>query len=330
MITAVRLPVALLFVIAAANCASAQNIDESGLRPPATNAVDEYLAKDTMSLYWGANFGGGDPHQIHPVTQQPAGRPQDFEDQKFLRNVRDDMSSLKWNLPPGVIVVFYEDAAGKGEQIIIWGKGQIRSLRAWDFNDKVSRWAWYFTGGAEPPIANIDITPVPDANPMASPLPGSLQLWEDTDYRDDILPITDVTSFATGEFHRVPKDLRRKMSSLRWSLPPGVIVVFAENKNGTGKRITVWDKGQIPKLLHLDFNDEVSSWAWFSVVDKPLRVACWRCSRTLDRGLKYCPRCQAPQEQVKVCPFCSTIRPNGERWDFCGKCSKPWPEGAPG
>ena len=129
--TAVRPCVIVLSVNVIAACTAAQS-NEPGLRPPGAEPVDDYLARNTIYLYWDANFGGGDPHRIHPVTQHPPGRPQNFEDQKFVRSIRDDMSSLKWNLPPGVIAVFYEDAAGKGEQASLAYRLRMLFLDRWN------------------------------------------------------------------------------------------------------------------------------------------------------------------------------------------------------
>jgi hypothetical protein len=111
-------------------------------RPPGSEPTTG-LPENSMHLYWDVNFGGGAPHRIRRVTSRDQGAPQNFRDQKFLRNIRDDMSSLKWNLPPGVAVVFYQHAPANGRRLTVWGRGQIRSLRSWGFNDNVSRWAWY-------------------------------------------------------------------------------------------------------------------------------------------------------------------------------------------
>ena len=58
----------------------------------------------------------------------------------------DSLTSMKWNLPAGVVVTLYEDADGKKDRVSIWGSGQIDSLDVWDFNDKVSRWSWAYVG----------------------------------------------------------------------------------------------------------------------------------------------------------------------------------------
>ena len=258
--------VCLTLMSAAAAAADTSVTSTSGYsrRPPPTEDVAG-LPENTIYLWWNAGFGGH-RHQIHPVTQTPVGRPQNFEDQHFLQNIRDDMSSLQWNLPPGVVVVFYEDSSGQGEQLVIWGKGQIRALLSRGFNDKVSRWAWYYVGSANDPTASqVTLTNV--VYGWSSPMPNSLQLWQHTDYRGTIAPVTGVTGYAPGVYHRIPEGLADKMSSVRWDLPPGVVVVFYQHGTGTGRQLAVWSRGESPRLSRWDLNDKISRWSWFYVGD---------------------------------------------------------------
>ncbi len=57
--------------------------------------------------------------------------------------VHDQMTSLTWNLPGHVIVVFYEHPNGTGRQFVIWRSGSVTHLNAHGFNDCVSAWAWF-------------------------------------------------------------------------------------------------------------------------------------------------------------------------------------------
>ena len=277
-------------------------------RPPRTEDVSGF-PENTLSLWWDAGFGGK-KHQIHPVTQMPVGRPQDFPDQHFLQNIRDDMSSLQWNLPPGVVVVFYEDSAEKGEQLIIWGKGQISELRSRDFNDKVSRWAWYYVGGADDPAASQVTLPV-GANGLSSSMQNSVQLWQHTDYRGRIAPVTGVTNYAPRENHRIPERLGDKLSSVRWDLPPGVVVVLYQHRNGTGRHVGLWSRGEFPRLSRWDINDMVSSWAWFYVGDPD-----------------HAQPAASVTSRSRFCTGCGGVRPAGQAWRFCPSCGCKWHGGA--
>ncbi len=273
-------------------------------RPPLSEDVSGFPG-NTIYLWWDAGFGGH-KHQIHPVTQMPVGRPQNFPDQHFLQNIRDDMSSLQWNLPAGVVVVFYEDSAEKGEQLIIWGKGQISELSSRDFNDKVSRWAWYYVGGADD-LAVSQVTIPVGANGLSSPLQNSLQLWRHTDYRGKIGPVTSVTGYAPGEYHRLPEGLGDDMSSVRWDLPPGVVVILYQHSKGSGRHIALWSRGEFPRLSRWDLNDKVSSWAWFYVGDPD-----------------HAQPVASATNRSQFCAGCGGIRPAGQAWRFCPSCGCKW------
>ena len=273
-------------------------------RPPRTQDVSGF-PENTIYLWWDAGFGGK-KHQIHPVTRMPVGRPRNFPDQHFLQNIRDDMSSLQWNLPPGVVVVFYEDSADEGEQFVIWGKGQIRELLSRDFNDKVSRWAWYYVGGADDLAASQVTIPV-GANGFSSPLQDSLQLWKHTDYRGKIGPVTSVTGYGPGEYHRLPEGLGDDVSSVRWDLPPGVVVVLYQHAKGTGRHVAVWSRGEFPRLSRWDINDKVSSWAWFFVGDPD-----------------HARPVASVTSRSQFCTGCGGIRPAGQAWRFCPSCGCKW------
>ena len=56
---------------------------------------------------------------------------------------KDCLSSLKWRLPKGVTVVFYEHVDGTGKQYPIEGRGEDRHTHRNGFGDKASSWKWY-------------------------------------------------------------------------------------------------------------------------------------------------------------------------------------------
>jgi hypothetical protein len=64
------------------------------------------------------------------------------------------VSSVKWKLPDGVMVVFSEAAGGESQQVAIWGQGMFESFHQWDMNDKVKHWAWYYVGEDVPAATN--------------------------------------------------------------------------------------------------------------------------------------------------------------------------------
>ena len=61
-------------------------------------------------------------------------------------SVNDQLTSLRWNVPEGVLVVFYDNIDGTGRQFTIWNKGEVPTVSPWNFNDRASSFAWYRLG----------------------------------------------------------------------------------------------------------------------------------------------------------------------------------------
>jgi hypothetical protein len=62
---------------------------------------------------------------------------------------RREISSLAWRLPEGVVVIFYKNKGthgSYGEQLAIWGDGQLERLKNVDYNDGAWGWAWFRVG----------------------------------------------------------------------------------------------------------------------------------------------------------------------------------------
>lgn len=81
----------------------------------------------------------GMPYSIENVTDRPSG--------EFfpLHPGRREVSSLRWNLPPGVIVLFSESKDGRGNLFPIWGSYENPRIKPWIADNKISAWAWYHT-----------------------------------------------------------------------------------------------------------------------------------------------------------------------------------------
>src|SRR5438876_9367231 len=119
------------------------------LRPPGATEVNGALPQNAIYLFADRDFKGN-ISRIENVTSQPPG----LTERVGAR--ADNMTSLKWDLPPGVVVIFYTNADGTGTQFPIWGRGQLDSVSKWAFNDKVSRWAWYSVGGRTSSSASLE------------------------------------------------------------------------------------------------------------------------------------------------------------------------------
>jgi hypothetical protein len=179
------------------------------------------------------------------------------------------MTSLRWNVPPGVLVVLYEDAEARGNQVAVWGSGQVESVSPWKFNDRVSRWAWYYIGDGqistlpEALARGLSKRP-PGASPTAALPPGTIELYQDADFKGTLTTAGPLDRYQQGEYHN-PGRATDSMSSLRWNLPPGVVVILYEDAAGLGRQLALWGSGQYDSVSRFDFNDKVSRWAWFDI-----------------------------------------------------------------
>ncbi|HEV8606683.1 MAG TPA: hypothetical protein VGQ99_15010 [Tepidisphaeraceae bacterium] len=227
------------------------------LRPPGASEVDGALPQNAIYMFENRDFKGK-VSRIENITSQPPG----LTDRVGARS--DDMTSLEWDLPAGIVVVFYENADGTGNQFPIWGRGQLDSVSKWAFNDKVSRWAWYSVGGAANSSASLERGMMPPhmARPTTNLPSDTLELYSDRDLKGQLKTISPVTSESQLEYHGAGM-INDQMTSARWNLPEGILVVFYDNIDGTGRQLAVWNKGEHPTVTPWNMNDKVSSWAWY-------------------------------------------------------------------
>lgn len=90
------------------------------------------LPVGSIVLYKDIDFGGSEeifkingkiPHEMHKISGV----------------VGSNASSLRWNLPPGIIVVLYgPSVTNPSRQYVIWGEGQDSRLTGHGVNDKLS------------------------------------------------------------------------------------------------------------------------------------------------------------------------------------------------
>src|SRR5436190_19167576 len=97
------------------------------------------IPRDTMELYTDRDLKGT-LKAFSPVTGQSQ------LEYKGVGNVNDQTTSMRWNLPEGVLVVFYDNIDGTGRQLAIWNKGEHATVSPWNMNDKISSFAWYRLG----------------------------------------------------------------------------------------------------------------------------------------------------------------------------------------
>lgn len=225
------------------------------VRPPGAMEVEGAVPQDAIYLFDQRDFKGK-VTRVENVTTQPPGVTE------RVGGRSDSMTSLKWDLPPGVVVVFYENADATGDTFSIWGRGQLSSVSLWAFNDKVSRWAWYNVGGnsaASTQIERAKLTPH-GARPTTTVPMDTIEMYSDRDLKGMLTTIHPVSAQSQTEYHNAGT-ANDKMTSLRWNLPEGVVVVLYDNIDGTGRQFSIWGKGEYETVSPWNFNDRVSSWA---------------------------------------------------------------------
>lgn len=240
-------------------------------RPPNTVAIvpGVTVASDSIQLFRDANFK--DEKGSVNITGQPAGQAHEFPN-----GIEDSLSSLRWSLSPGVLVIIYEDDGAKGEQMALWGTGQIDRLSQFDFDNKASQYAWYYVGGGQEPsevIVRGAALPVGSVTVTGSaPVPAStLQLFKSKNFGANTVTLNPLTQPA-NTLNRLPEDLPDSLTSMRWNLPPGVIIVFNQDADGGKQQVAIWGNGQVSDLDVWDFNDKASRWAWHYIGSPEVEV----------------------------------------------------------
>lgn len=194
-------------------------------------------------------------------------------------DMEDSVSSIRWNLSPGVIVVLYEDDGAKGEQLALWGKGEMDRLSRWNFNDKASSWAWYYAGGSQNVTTVLEqaavVYPtgtVVFAREVPALTPGTIDLYRNDDFEGQHEVVADVMSQPANQLHRLPSGMNDSVSSMRWSLPPGVVVTFYQDAQGEKQQAAIWGNGQVRDVDEWDFNDKISRWMWNYIGSREVNV----------------------------------------------------------
>jgi hypothetical protein len=266
--------IAVPLIVCMAGVMAAQSVEVSRgytPRPNGSEDVSATVGDDAIQLFKSESFNG-DMSPVDQLTTKPAGALQDLP-----KDLEDSLSSLRWNLPPGVVVVFFEDDGGKGEQYVVWGKGQASGLSKWNFNDKASQFAWYYVGGNSdlPPHIKGDHINSPSGVESASGAVAedSMHLFKSKNFKANDAIVSNVTGQPAGQLNELPQDLPDSLTSLQWNLPPGVVVVFFQDANGMKQQAAIWGQGQVADIDVWDFNDKISRWAWYFVGSGPKAAA---------------------------------------------------------
>lgn len=229
---------------------------------------DEGPIEDSWRLFRDPDLQGAGI-EVRPVTSEKATRLHELD-----KPIRNKARSIEWNLPPGVVVVFYDNTNGTGQQFPIWGKGSRRSLAEADFEKRAAAWAWAYVdgwdGASTSVLAGLSPRPLLTQESDDRIAQNTLELQRDAGLHnkkpDQLLKVAAVTDVPAGELQRLPESLDNRASSARWNLPPGIVVVLYDTAEGTGRRIPLWGTGVMPGLRVMD--NRVSAWAWYDIASE--------------------------------------------------------------
>jgi len=235
-------------------------------RPPGSDPLARPMPEDAFRLFEDRGFSGASDMK-RPVTEFKPHRPH-----SLAGYMKDGMSSLRWSLPEGVVVVFYDHSNARGRQFVIWGSGQADYLLPWQFSDTVSRWAWFYLGGVDDParrtLSGRALHPL-GARPTRAPVPeDGMFLYASNSFNGLRQTVGNVTAHPAGELQPVTAGAGgplESLQSLQWSLPYGVIVVLYEKPDLTGRQFAVWGKGELRSTRHWGSDGTVAGWAWFFI-----------------------------------------------------------------
>jgi len=228
-------------------------------RPVGTLAAAQTVPGDTIQFFRNKNFEG-DMTQISEVTGKPPWGDHDFESKA------KHFSSLRWNLPRGVIVSLFTRQNNSGKSLAIWGSGEIAELSKWKMNDELSGWAWNGVGGVAAPSQRIKDgrSERPKyAKTTDGVADGSIQCFKSRDAKGDMTPIENITDRPANAMHEMPKGT----SSLKWKLEPGVVVVFSEEGSAVGPNLAIWGDGLFDNVSLWEMNDKLRYWSWHYLGD---------------------------------------------------------------
>jgi len=108
-----------------------------------SSAMVEGIPLNHIVLYEHRDFEDRGRRRIIAVTEH---QPQ-LTFSLHVMDFKDCLSSLRWNLEPGIIVQFSEHHQGGGRAYQIWGSGEDGDTHNDNFGDCASSWSWFRTAG---------------------------------------------------------------------------------------------------------------------------------------------------------------------------------------
>jgi hypothetical protein len=224
--------------------------------PPYAQKLTGTLGENTILICADKDFAGEQARIDNLPKTHQAGTLNEFP-----TNFDNGATSLQWNIPRGTLVVLFDDASGAGMQLALWGKGQIGDLDAIEFNDAASRWAWYDIGGAGEPRSAGGMHMPKGAQPLDTTLAdNTIQLFDDQNFQGTEQKEHVLTKKA-GDWNMMPDGKENGLSSLRWNLPEGVVLLLSA-EDGGNNNIVIFGEGQCADLSKCNFDNRASRWSW--------------------------------------------------------------------
>jgi hypothetical protein len=235
-------------------------------RPPGAEPLSLTVGEDVFRLFQDRGLTGASELK-RPVTEFKPHRPY-----RLAKYMKDGMTSLCWNLPEGVVVVFYDHSNARGRQYVIWGSGEVDDLVPWQFSDTVSKWAWFYVGGVDDPSKRILAARASrplGTRPTRAPVPADgMFLYASNSFNGLRQKVCEVTTHPPGVLQPITTAAGgplEALHSMQWRLPHGVVVMLYEKPDLTGRQFAVWGRGELRATRHWGSDGTVAGWAWFYV-----------------------------------------------------------------
>ena len=92
--------------------------------PPGSETLTAPMDPVSIQMFTDANFLGTQATLSGVDATVPPGALNELP-----KGLPDKLSSVRWNLPRGVVVVLYENSSARGGQLVVWGIGQAAESR---------------------------------------------------------------------------------------------------------------------------------------------------------------------------------------------------------
>jgi hypothetical protein len=109
--------------------------------PNGAQPLASTLGEGSIELFDDQNFAG-EQQRVAQLHTQRAGQWAALPGESAVGSEKENAaSSIRWNLPEGVVVLLAADDDGTNN-LVLFGSGQYTDLSVCGFNNRASRWTW--------------------------------------------------------------------------------------------------------------------------------------------------------------------------------------------